>query len=82
MIRYTFGEFIEKLKGKKKLSTADIIKLLADSGVDRATYFRLAKAKGLSDFNATLKLIDRICLGLDVKPDSVFEYKTEGSNKK
>ena len=77
MIHYTFGEFIKTLKAKKKLSTADIIKTLTHSGVDRATYFRLVKAKGLSDFNATLQLIDRICMGLGIKTENVFKYKAK-----
>lgn len=72
MIQLLFGKLFEELRDKKGLKYTDISD---KTGLDRMTLWRLSKAKTHDDFNATLKIIDRICMTFGVGLNKVIRFK-------
>lgn len=68
MIKYKIKNIMEKqgLSARKLAERANI-------GVNTAAL--LVKAESVDDYNATLSVIDRVCLALDVDLNEILKYQ-------
>lgn len=72
MIQLLFGKLFQDLRKKEGMKYTDISE---KTGLDRMTLWRLSKAKTQDDFNATLKLVNQVCMTLGVGLNEIIRFK-------